>query len=437
MVLAHSHAHAHRRWLWLLAALAVTSGCSGATDSPAPPESPPPSSEAGAPAPPSTPSAPPSVTPAFAGLDAFLDARLAAGLHGLAMQIYDRDDHLVYQREAGVCATPPACPAGSPAFTVNLVTGIASSSKWVTSSTVLAVLDDAVAAGRAPSIEAALDRKVAPALSCAAPITGPLADITMRHLLSFTSGVIPDHPCVTDRTSTLTSCACEILADSATVMTTTPTQATARKTASPPGTTYKYGASHLAIAGAVVEALTGKPWDDVFRTKILDPLQISMTYKSDVNLAGSISSSVVDYARFVGAVFHDGLGDGPKRILSKEAVLAQRAKQVPDAAVPLLIPQEGRDYGLNTWRWCYAPFDVATIADPTKLVNAPACDGVFQSGHGGKGGYQPFLDAGGGRYYAVLAIREESTGDGASYTPEEVSASLGVRLVTHLAMTPR
>ncbi len=93
------------------------------------------------------------VTPIdFTALDAFLDARFAAGLRGFAMQIYDNGDHLVYQRETGVCANPPACPAGSPAYTVNLSTGIASSSKWVTSSTVLAVLDEQVAMGRVASL---------------------------------------------------------------------------------------------------------------------------------------------------------------------------------------------------------------------------------------------------------------------------------------------
>lgn len=373
----------------------------------------------------------------FAPLDKFFDDRLASGvLHGFAMQIYDRNDHLVYQREAGVCATRPTCPPGEPAFTVSLTTGVASSSKWVTSSTVLTVLEEQIAKGKVASLDAALDTKVTPILDCPKKPTGPVTDITMRHLLSFTSGVIPDHPCVEDKASTLKGCACQILADSSDAMTTSPTKANAKTTASPPETTFKYGASHLTIAGAVIEAVTGKPWTTVFQEKVATPLNLSMTYKSSVNLAGSISASTEDYARFVRAIFHDGLGDKPKQILSKEAVLAQRAKQVPPTAVPLIIPLEGQDYGLNTWRWCYAPFDASVVTDlQGKLKAAPACDQVFQSGHGGKGGYQPFLDAGNGEYYAVLAVREESRGGGADYSPDEVALSVSARLLTHVVMT--
>ena len=158
--------------------------------------------------------APPANGPSFAALDAYLDERLAAGLNGLAMQVFDSSDKLVYQREAGVCATPPACPTGSPPFTVGLPTGIASVSKWMTSTTVLAVLDEQVAAGRVATVEAGLDAKVVPLLACAG-LTGPMTDITMRQLLSFTSGVLPEHKCTTDTTSSLSQCACTILQDSA------------------------------------------------------------------------------------------------------------------------------------------------------------------------------------------------------------------------------
>lgn len=64
----------------------------------------------------------------------------------------------------------------------------------------------------------------------------------------------------------------------------------------------------------------------------------------------------------------------------------------------------------------------------------PSCSAVFQNGHGGKGGYGPFLDVGGG-YYAVFAMREESPGGGAVYTAAERTATAAVRLLTHLAMT--
>jgi serine-type D-Ala-D-Ala carboxypeptidase/endopeptidase len=375
----------------------------------------------------------PSPPPDFKALDAYLDARLAAGINGFAMQIYDAQDKLVYQRGSGTCANQPMCPAGSPPFTVDLVTGIASSSKWVTSTTVLAVLDGLVEGGKAASLDAALDTKVAPILACPG-VTGPVTDITMRQLLSFTSGVIPDHECVNTKAATLRSCACDVLRDSTLAMVDSPTAGTPRKSAHPPGTTYKYGASHHAVAGAVVEAITGKSYAAVFSEKVAKPLGLSMTYKSDTNLAGTIDASVADYAKFLGAMFHDGQGHTPKRVISKEAAEQQRRAQVGPQVVQLITSQADAVYGLNTWRWCTMPFDASAIAAPPKVTIDPTCTHVFQQGHGGKGGYLPFLDVG-GRYYAVYAMREVSPGTGADYSPEEVAISANVRYLTHLAMT--
>lgn len=409
-----------------LASLLLLSACSGArAGGPAAP----PDDGGVAPAP--QPDA--GTAPAFAELDGYFDERLAAGLNGLAMLVFDANDRLVYKRESGACVTTPACPPGSPPFTVDLVTGIASSSKWVTSTTVLAVLEEQVAAGRVPDLDAALDTKVAPLLACDG-LAGPVTDITMRHLLSFTSGLVPDHPCIDDATTPLTGCACTILADSAARMVATPGAENPKRAAHPPGTTYKYGASHHAVAGAVVERLTEQSWNDVFETRVRGPLGLSMRYKNPKNLAGSIDASAADVARFVGAVFHDGRGDAPKRVLSKAAVEAQRADQVAPGAAWLLAPQEGTAYGLNTWRWCYDAFDVTAVRDLDLLTERPSCDRVFQSGYGGKGGYQPFLDAG-GRYYGVLAIREAAAGGGADYDPEQVAITIRTRLYTHLAMT--
>jgi len=325
------------------------------------------------------------------------------------------------------------CPPGSPAFKVDLATSIASSSKWVTSTTVLAVLDQAVESGKAPNLDAALDAKVAPLLACTG-VSGPVTDITMRHLLSFTSGVIPDHPCVSAQSSTLASCACDILRDSAANMVTSPTAGSPKSNAHPPGTTYKYGASHHAVAGAVVEAITGKSYSTVFAERVATPLGLTMKYRSDTNLAGSIGTSVTDYARFVAAVFHDGLGQGPKRVLSVDAVAQQRKAQVPASVTVLMTPQPGLDYGLNTWRQCFEPFDASAIANPDTAKRDPSCKSVFINGHSGKGGYTPFLDVG-GRYYAVFAMREVSPGGGADYTADELSVSDSIRMLTHLAMT--
>ena len=65
----------------------------------------------------------------------------------------------------------------------------------------------------------------------------------------------------------------------------------------------------------------------------------------------------------------------------------------------------------------------------------PDCDEVFLYGHGGKGGYTPFIDAG-GRYAAVFAMREDSPGGGDDYPADEQAITARVRLLTDLAMRP-
>jgi D-alanyl-D-alanine-carboxypeptidase/D-alanyl-D-alanine-endopeptidase len=234
----------------------------------------------------------------FSALDRYLDERLAAGLSGFAMQVVDAEGRVVYRREAGACSSA-MCPSGDPDFTVQLVTGVASSTKWVTSTVVLAALDEGVAAGRWESISAALDTPVVPELGCG-DVSGPIAGVTLRQLLSFTSGVLADHDCV-DSGDALQGCACEILRDSAAAMTTDVSRDTRLRNAHPPGATYKYGASHHALAGAWLERAVGEPWEALFARFVRAPLGVDMRYRRSTNLAGSVETSVADCTRFVGA----------------------------------------------------------------------------------------------------------------------------------------
>jgi CubicO group peptidase (beta-lactamase class C family) len=164
---------------------------------------------------------------------------------------------------------------------------------------VLAALDEGVAAGRWESISAALDTPVVPELGCG-DVSGPIAGVTLRQLLSFTSGVLADHDCV-DSGDALQGCACEILRDSAAAMTTDVSRDTRLRNAHPPGATYKYGASHHALAGAWLERAVGEPWEALFARFVRAPLGVDMRYRRSTNLAGSVETSVADCTRFVGA----------------------------------------------------------------------------------------------------------------------------------------
>lgn len=378
--------------------------------------------------------------PDFTALDRLLDDLLASGRpSGLAMQVFDAEDRLVYQREAGTCATPSAgCPGGSPPFTVDLVTGIASSTKWVTSTTVLATLEAATVRGELASFEEGLDEPITRWLDCGEAAIAPFDQVTLRQLLSFTSGVTPDHECVgalrlDGRPATLPSCACRILEDSAAGFVEDPLAGRDRDP-HPPGTTYAYGSAHHTIAGAVVEAIEGRSWHDVFADRVAAPAGLEMRYRAipNPNLAGSIQTSVADYARFVRAIFHDAR-DGTASLLSPAAAAEQRAPQVGEDVVVRVTPREGMAYGLNVWRWCTeypTPEDLEAGHAPAPR---PDCSQIFQVGHGGKGGYTPWIDVQADSY-AVLAVREESEGGGADY--EDTDALLGaVPYLVWAAMT--
>jgi CubicO group peptidase (beta-lactamase class C family) len=223
---------------------------------------------------------------------------------------------------------------------------------------------------------------------------------------------------------------------------TTDTSPTTRRTkAHPPGTTYKYGPSHHVVAGAWLEKAFGESWDELLARFVREPLGIDvMQYVSAANLAGSIYASVADYSRFVEAQRADAQGTGPRRLLSREALEQQHASQArfTDPSLAWLIsPQSGFDYGLNTYRWCARAYTEAEVFGPLEELQGlidPTCDEVFIIGHGGKGGYNPFIEAT-GRYSAVFAMREDSPGEGDVYTGSEVGITTQVRLLVHLAMT--
>src|SRR5204862_6051686 len=87
--------------------------------------------------------------------------------------------------------------------------------------------------------------------------TGANAAITLRQLLSFTSGLPREATCTVNPRATLADCA-------ATMAAATPTAA--------PGTLFDYGSTHLLVAASMAETVTGLAWDDVFAATLRAPL---------------------------------------------------------------------------------------------------------------------------------------------------------------------
>jgi CubicO group peptidase (beta-lactamase class C family) len=382
--------------------------------------------------------------PSFATLDALLRDKVSSGaINGYAVQIYDGDDTLLFESEAGVCSTPNMCPNGSPRFTTELVTGVASSSKWVTSSVVLAALDERVAARTIPSVAAGLDTTVGAVLSraCGSRRLGRGATVTLRQLLSFTSGLLPDASCVGDRSFTMQQCACRILSDSAAVEVASANAGSAAGNAQPPGSVWKYGPSYQVVAAAMVEVMTGQSFASLYQRLVRGPTGMSANYQNPTEISGSLRASVTDYARYVRAIYHSG---APGELLSAEALAEQERSQFPQGVVRRSQLQAGLEYGLNTWRWCYRNMDAATVlafgqnperfsADDSGDFQDSSCTEIHQQGHGGKGGYQPFVDRPRG-FYGVFAMREPSAGGGDQYSASEQSLTAFVRLYAGLVV---
>lgn len=379
-------------------------------------------------------------TPTWDRLDAYLDRLIRDDVvHGFAMQVFDAEDRLLFQKEAGVCASRVAgdrnapCPVGNRDYTVDLETGIASSSKWVASTVSLAVLEDVVERGAAATLDAALDTPISAVMRCnALRSSARVLDITMRQLLSFTSGLLTEDDCVGRSSESIQTCACSILAASESAMATRcSAHGTRRDDACPTGTVFRYGETHHVVAAAVVERLAAKPWVEVLAEKVESPLGVRFAYNNQTNpnIAGGIQTSLESYAKYVRAVFHDGRDDA-RRILSRAAVEAQRSAQAgPRTTTVLVSPQPDFDYGLNNWRYCFQPLAANAFANPALIVPDRNCSaGPFAVGHGGKGGYNPWVDMR-NDVYAVFATREASPGGGADYTDEEQGVSVAVRLL--------
>lgn len=250
-------------------------------------------------------------------------------------------------------------------YTLDTVVRIASGSKWLTAATIMTLVDEGL-------IE--LDAPIATYLPDAANTT--VGEITMRQLLSFTSGLVDDDgvPCTTDPAVTLVDCA---------------RQLAAIRLVHPPGEVFRYGGQHLYVAAAVAEVVTGVPYADLFRQRIGEPLGMDSTYFLQVGgdsytdvtntaPAGGAVSSLGDYGRFLEMIVHGGVTPDGTRLLEAATIAEMQTNQISDArygtAAPFRIADES-PYGLGEWLdWTY----------PDGSAMVLSSDGAF--------GFRPWID---------------------------------------------
>jgi CubicO group peptidase (beta-lactamase class C family) len=303
-----------------------------------------------------SPSQPP-VPDAFVEVDDAM--RAAHGTHGVAMgrAVYDGAGTKVFERMYGDFSADRRVP-------------IASASKLVSGVTIFRLIDAGYLS---------LDSRTDELLGW----TGTKGEITLRHLLSFTSGLAPEHACTYQPDTPLADCV-EQIAE--------------RDLLGPPGSRFDYGSTHLHVAALMAEVAVGSDWIDIFDEQMRAPLQLAPEFAYYANprqavdtrpinplLAGGMRASMNDYEHVLRFVFNKGQWQGTQ-LLSPAIFDTQAIEPYPDAIVGTSPSLINARYGLTAWLECSTP------ASGCMKISSP---GVF--------GFTPWLDRSAG-YYAILGM---------------------------------
>jgi CubicO group peptidase (beta-lactamase class C family) len=302
-------------------------------------------------------------TPApFSAADDALRVRVDHDNLSGGLLVVGHDDTIVHQYRTGSTRAGTVMP-------------IASASKWLTAATLMTFVDDGTLA---------LDDPVSRHLPA---FGGGKAMITVRQLLSHTTG-LPSASCEGDPTTTLRRCVASIASGPDPYFT--------------PGSEFHYSGVGFAVAGRLVERLSGTSFEEAFETRIARPLGMRHTrfdgtskrHNRNPSPAASARSSVDDYTRFLRMLAADGTFAGDE-ILRPGSVAEIERDQVAgldthdDGAVQITgIPT----YGLGVWR------DEVNDDDAIEVV----------SGSGALGFY-PWIDRVHGTY-GIVAVDDEYHG---------------------------
>ncbi|WP_397415967.1 serine hydrolase domain-containing protein [Phenylobacterium sp.] len=282
------------------------------------------------------------------GLKPALEAVVSRdGAPGVTAMVF-RDGALLYRMDVGAIAPDARLP-------------IASASKWMTSALIMTLVDEG---------KLSLDEPIGKRLP---ELSGPSAAITLRQLLSYTSGQ-GSLAGMVDINQDLRM----PLAEGARAI-------AARPLEDPPGEVFKYGSGAFQIAGALAEQASGKSWVQLFDERLGRPLGLTRTswgnpLKPELpaaevrnpNLQAGVFTTADDYARFLHMIAQRGVYQG-RRILSEKAIRTMETDQTPKARM-VYIPggmAPGAHYALGHWCEARTPDGTCT------MVSSPGAFGVY------------------------------------------------------------
>jgi CubicO group peptidase (beta-lactamase class C family) len=216
---------------------------------------------------------------------------------------------------------------------------VASASKWMAAALVMTVVDEG---------KLSLDEPIGARLP---NFTGPGGNITLREILSYTTGQGGLRGLADIRQDPRIS-----LAQSASAIAQLPLQ-------DAPGKVFRYGSPAFQIAGALVEQATGESWIKLFDDRIALPLHLQHTSwgnplwpdlsPSEIrnpNLQGGLVTTASDYGKFLTMVASGGQFEG-QRILSAQAIAEMERAQTLGVriAVRPIPTQRKLQYALGNW----------------------------------------------------------------------------------------
>ena len=310
-------------------------------------------------APPVAPAPPQVVASPFAAVDAAANAAFTAqGITGMGVAVYDAQGVKRFERMYG-------------AFAPDQRVAVASASKMVAGLTILRLVEQSFLT---------LDSTTGTVLGW----TGPQGGITLRQLLSFTSGLPREAPCTLLQLISLAECVEAI---------------SGMGLQAAPGTRYDYGSTHLHVAARMAEVVTGDSWAEIFTAQIKTPLGLGADMAwysaprqalgtSNPLIAGGLRTTMNEYARLLQLEFNRGTYAG-NRLLSDALFTAQGTEPYPGAQIgnsPFANVGQDFRYGLSAWLECPPPASDCTV------LSSP---GAF--------GFTPWVDRDGG-YYAMIAM---------------------------------
>jgi CubicO group peptidase (beta-lactamase class C family) len=228
---------------------------------------------------------------------------------------------------------------------------IVSAAKWLSAATILTLVDDGTLS---------LDDVV---LKYLPYFPGERGAITLRELLSHTSGIDLYNDCMFQSYLTLDECARQIAA---------------MNLLASPGTQFNYSGAAFSIAGRMAEVAAKKPWAEIFETKMAEPLALKVTtYGNSMNpmlSEGYVSSTLREYGVFLKMIAQDGISQ-EKRILSENSIKEMKSDQTTHAEIGYSPRDASLRYGLGIWR------DLAHPDGTPIQISSP-----------GGGGFVPWID---------------------------------------------